>query len=119
VRFLLDEDVFPCLKFILEEWGHEADSVTLRPGLLSQPDPVLLSRASQENRVFVTFNIKHFEELHQEYQDTGQEHAGIIVCRKLDGYENFHRLLRWMRNILKTVLLAQFPNSIYYLHIYV
>ncbi len=116
MRFLLDEDVFPCLKFILEEWKHEAVSAALRPDLAGEPDEHILATAVSEGRVVITFNIEHFEELHQDYRHTAQKHPGIIVCRHVEGYENFHRLLRWMRNILQTVPLVQFPNTIYHLH---
>ena len=116
MRFLVDEDVFTCLKFILEEWGHEADAVTLRPKLLSAPDEVLLTRATQEDRIFITFNIEHFEQLHQEYQEAGRYHGGIVVCRDPSGYHNFHRLLGWLRTMLGVVPPAQFPNTLHYLH---
>lgn len=116
MRFLVDEDISPCLKFILEEWGHEADAAVLRSDLRAAADEDLSNAATKENRTLVTFNIVDFEELHDQYQQTGRCHGGIVVCREQRGYQNFRRLLRWMQNMLKTVPLNQFPNTLHYLH---
>jgi len=115
MRFLVDEDVFVCLKFILDEWGHDADAVQL-VGLQGSSDQDVLSHAVNEQRVIVTFNTNDFEQLHEECQEQGRDHPGIVVCQQQDGYENFGRMLRWMRAMLETVGPARFANTILYLH---
>lgn len=61
----------------LRRLGH--DVVTLQEsGLARQaiPDEAVLSLASADRRAVVTFNRKHFIQLHRVVPD----HAGIIVC---------------------------------------
>jgi len=116
VRFLVDEDVSPCLKFVLQEWGHSADAVGLREDLASEADDVILAAAECEQRVLVTFNADHFEALHQECRAAGRSHPGIVVCARQEGYRSFDRLLRWMRNMLAAVSPEDFANDLHYLH---
>lgn len=118
MRFLIDEDVHECLKFILAEWKHEADHVKLRPELGAEPDAVILATATSENRVIITYNTADYEGLHDHYRRQGQNHAGIICCRKLDGYRNFDRILAWMANLLKTEDEVTLRNRVCYLHSY-
>ena len=117
MKFLVDEDVFPCLKFILDEWGHDAEAVELA-GLEAWPDPDVLDEAARQGRVLVTFNVVDFERLDRQYRARGQAHAGIIVCRKLEGYRNFHQIIAWMRNLLATARPEDFPGRVHYVHTY-
>jgi hypothetical protein len=118
MRFLVDENVSPCLKYILEAWGHDADAVGLRGDLASEDDREIMRAAIREERILVTFNISHYENLHEECIATGCDHPGMVVCIQQEGYANFGRIVRWMENLLKTVPVGALPNNIYYLHTY-
>lgn len=116
MRFLIDEDMFTCLKFLLDAWGHDADAVCLNRNLVASPDHLILHWAADEQRVVITFNTGDYETLHEQHRMQSRNHAGIIVCRKLDGYRNFHLIVRWMENLLDSVQPHEFSNSIHYLH---
>lgn len=117
MKFLVDEDFFVCLKFVLEAWGHDAEAVELA-GLDGWPDPDVLDEATRQERVLVTFNAADFERLHEHCTAQARPHAGIIVCRKLEGYRNFHQIIAWMRNLLATTRPEDFPGKVHYLHTY-
>ncbi len=118
LRFLIDENVTPCLKFVLNEWGYSAEAVSLRGDLRSLPDEDILSTAVKENRVVVTFNTDHFEELQADYAEQGWHHSGIVVCREQEGYVNFTKVLAWMRNLLKTESPSSLADQLRHLHTY-
>ena len=116
MRFLVDESVSPCLKFVLGAWGHDADAVGLRADLQGESDTTILATAAAERRVVVTFDTEDYERLHSELLAAGRHHAGILVCRQQEGYRNFGRLLRWMRNLLGTMAEGDFQGKVYHLH---
>lgn len=61
----------------LREFGH--DVLTTEDSGKSDmaiPDEEVLAYSTEQNRILVTFNRKHFIKLHKD----GVEHAGIIVC---------------------------------------
>ncbi len=118
MRFLVDEDVFHCLRFVLDEWGHDADHVSLRSDLLSKDDDTILRQAAAEGRVVITFNTPDDERLHKAYQVEGRSHAGVLCCRQYETYAQFSRLLDHMRNLLKTETEASLGNAVRYLHTY-
>jgi predicted nuclease of predicted toxin-antitoxin system len=118
MRFLVDEDVFECLKFMLDEWGHDAHHVKLRPDLISEEDSAILARAALEDRVVITFNTDDYEALHGTYQAEGKKHAGILCCRQYEGYLQFHHVLQHLRSLLLVESEASLHNHIRYLHTY-
>jgi hypothetical protein len=115
-KFLIDEDVYTCLKFILAERGYDADAVELRRDLDSKSDEQIMEAAVREERVVITFNVGDYEGLHDAYVEEGRSHPGVIVCRQQEGYRNFGRLLRWMGALLKTVREVGYANQLLRLH---
>ena len=112
----MDENVTPCLMFVLQERGHDASCAGFRADLEGESDEIVLAQAAHENRVVITHNYGHYEPLHAHYREVGRPHAGIIVCTEQDGYRSFARFLRWMSNLLATVRPDEFRNNLYYLH---
>ncbi|HUN07803.1 MAG TPA: DUF5615 family PIN-like protein [Aggregatilineales bacterium] len=62
---------------LLRERGHD-ELTTHDAGKSNQriPDDEVLAFSTNENRILVTFNRKHFIHLHNE----DSNHAGIIIC---------------------------------------
>jgi hypothetical protein len=100
MRFLLDEDVFPCLKFILEERGHDVRAVSVEPVLAGLSDPDLFELAVREGRAIVTFNRSHYEYLADAARADGRHHPGVITSPQLKGYREFGKAVRWMARLL-------------------
>jgi hypothetical protein len=100
VRFLIDENFNPCLKFILDEWGHDARAVALEPALRGLADEVLFGLAVAEKRAIVTFNRSHYVRLAEAARGTGQDHPGLVTCPDRKGYAGFADVVHWMRRML-------------------
>ena len=116
MRFLIDKDVHECLKFILAEWQHDAMHANLIPELESLPDPDLLAYAVARDRIVITYNMEDYQALHEDYEQAGRRHPGILCCRQQPGYRNFGRLLQWMRNFLAVETESSLRSQIRYLH---
>lgn len=58
--------------------GQDAVAVAERPDLLQLPDEELLSLASQEARVLVTFDIADFSVLDAQWTSLGRRHHGLV-----------------------------------------
>ena len=92
IRLILDEDVHATLSTILQKRGfdivhaQEADMKGLS-------DAEQLRFASQEQRCLMSFNVKDFVLLHNDYAQQGQQHWGIIVSKQLPIGETIRRLL--------------------------
>ena len=78
IRFFTDEDVYGATAPALRNAGWDAVS-TPETGRLGQSDESQLQWATNQGRVFVTFNVGHFAHLHRTWMSQGREHAGIIV----------------------------------------
>ena len=77
IRFFTDEDVYGAIAVQLRAAGFDAVS-TPEVDRLGE----LLEWAAQEERVFVTFNVAHFAQLHYQWMATSRHHAGVIVSRQ-------------------------------------
>ncbi|MBU0610183.1 MAG: DUF5615 family PIN-like protein [Armatimonadetes bacterium] len=116
MRFIIDEDVHECLKFILDEWGQDALHVKLSDALVSLADAELLDYATAQDRVVITYNITDYEALHERCIEDGRSHPGIICCRQLSGYRNFGRMLGWLRTFIAVETSASLRDQLRYLH---
>ncbi len=61
-------------------------------------DAEQLMYAAKEKRCLITFNVKHFVLLHNDYVNTGREHWGIIVSKQLTIGETIRRALRVLQS---------------------
>jgi predicted nuclease of predicted toxin-antitoxin system len=75
MKFLIDEDLSPKVAERLRiEGGVDVIHVRDR-NLLGQPDPVILQRAYDEDRILVTANVKDFQRLAR----AQALHPGIVL----------------------------------------
>jgi len=97
VGFFTDEDVYGAVAVALRNSGCDAVS-TPEAGRLGGSDESQLQWASEKGRALVTFNVAHFANLHSEWMEKGQQHAGmqhagIIVSAQRPIGELLRRLL--------------------------
>ena len=89
----LDEDVHVLVGELLSRRGYRA-LTTRDAGQLSKLDIDQLAYAAARGMAIVTHNRRDFEELHRQYIDAGQSHAGIIIAAQSPPYELARRLFR-------------------------
>jgi hypothetical protein len=98
LRFFTDEDVSGAIAVQLRAAAFDAVS-TPEVDRLGELDEPQLAWASQEERVFVTFNVAHFAQLHYQWMAISRHHAGVIVSRQRPIGEVIRRLLHLARTL--------------------
>jgi len=96
IRLLLDEDVHAELAHILRQRGFDvlhAQELDRK----GKTDREQLEFSTQENRCILSFNIKDFVILHNQYVRENREHGGIIVSKQFPLGEILKRLLQKAR----------------------
>jgi predicted nuclease of predicted toxin-antitoxin system len=73
-----------------------------------------LAFATGEKRAILTFNIRDFASLHDQWQASGQTHAGIIVSRQL-GRRQYAILLQRMLRLLNHFTCDDLVNNFVHL----
>lgn len=96
VQLYLDEDVDPLIAQVLRHRGINC-LATQEANNRGKSDAEQLAFAASQQRAFLTFNVKDFVRLSQDYAETGRTHSGIILSQHLP----FRELLR------RTLLLVQ------------
>ena len=81
IRFFTDEDVYGAIAVALRRVRIDACS-TPEVGRRGQSDQSQLEWAMAEGRVFFTFNVAHFGEIHANWLRQGRHHAGIVVSKQ-------------------------------------
>jgi hypothetical protein len=82
MRFYLDDDISAGLLVqLLRGAGHDVQ-VPPDVGLAGRPDPVHLTHAIRESRVFLSRNYRDFELLHLLILQAQGHHCGILVVRR-------------------------------------
>jgi hypothetical protein len=82
MRLYLDEDTVGALLVqLLRNDGHDVETPA-GAGLMGEADPVQLTYAIKEDRVFLTRNYGDFEDLHNLIRVARGHHAGILVIRR-------------------------------------
>lgn len=82
VRLYLDRHIKKQLALDLRSRGFDV-LPTEEAGMDTALDEAQLDFATKENRAILTFNIRDFAALHQEWTAAGRPHAGIIVSQQL------------------------------------
>lgn len=82
VRVQLDADVHGALAEALRKRGYDAINAA-EANRLKIGDEEQLVRAAAERRTLVTFYVKHFVELHNQFARACREHFGIIVSQQI------------------------------------
>ena len=92
-KLFLDEDIHTGLSHALRQRGFDVVHAQdlKRKG---KSDSEQLAFAVQEERCLVTFNVRDFVDLHNQYAEQNREHWGIIVSRQMSIGETFRRLLK-------------------------
>jgi len=108
ISLFLDEDNHAALSTILQKRGFDvihAQELNRK----GRPDSEQLRYAAQEERCVLSFNIKDYVLLHNEYVQKELDHWGIIVSNQLPIGETLRRLLtvlqRYSRKSMKNRLL--------------
>jgi hypothetical protein len=92
IRFFTDEDIYGAIAAALHRARIDVCS-TPELGRRGQSDESQLEWASAEGRVFFTFNVAHFAELHATWLRQGRHHAGIVVSSQRPIGDAVRRLL--------------------------
>jgi predicted nuclease of predicted toxin-antitoxin system len=98
VRLYFDRHIMKRLAAELRSRGYHV-LTTEEAGKDTASDEEQLSFATAENRTLLTFNIRDFAPLHEQWQTAGRPHAGIIVSQQL-GSRQFGLLLERMLRLL-------------------
>ena len=110
LKLFLDEDIHAGLSHALRQRGFDVVHAQdlKRKG---ESDSEQLAFAVQEERCFVTSNVRDFVNLHNQYATQDQEHWGIIVSRQMPIGEMLRRLLK----MIGLAARAEFQNRIEFL----
>jgi hypothetical protein len=93
LKLFLDEDIHTGLSHALQQRGFDVvHTQDLKRKEKSDSDQ--LAFAVQEERCLITFNVRDFVNLHNQYAGQSQEHWGIIVSRQMPIGETLRRLLK-------------------------
>ena len=93
IRFLMDEDVYGAVAPALRRAGIDAVS-TREANRGGESDESQINWAASESRVLLTFNVRHFAELHALRMTKGEHHAGIVVSSQRPIGDVIRRLVR-------------------------
>ena len=112
VRLYFDRHIMKRLAADLRGRGYdvltteEADNDTAS-------DEEQLAFATAENRAILTFNIRDFAPLHEQWQAAGQPHTGIIVSQQLGSRQYglmLERLLRLLDHFTADEMVGNFVH---------
>lgn len=95
IKLYIDEDLTDRLAVALRSRGYDvisAHEVNMR----GKTDKEQLEFATQNNRVILTRNIKHFVVLQREYYKHGLLHKGIVMTDYLPLKELIRRVIRFL-----------------------
>jgi len=113
VRLYLDRHIMTRLSVDLR--GRGIDVLTTEECEMdTASDEEQLAFAAVEQRAILTFNIRDFAPLHQQWQDLARSHAGIIVSRQL-GRRQYGLLLERMQRLLNHFTADEMTNNFVHL----
>jgi predicted nuclease of predicted toxin-antitoxin system len=96
IRLYLDRHIMTRLADDLAERGFDC-LTTQQAGNDTATDEEQLAFATSQSRAILTFNIRDFATLHQQWQAASRPHAGIIVSRQLGSRQYGSLLARTLR----------------------
>lgn len=113
IRLYLDRHIKTQLAVDLRRRGYDV-LTTQEAAMDTAPDEDQLQFTSANDRVLLTFNIRDFAALHQQWTASGRKHAGIIVSRQL-GSRQYGVLLRRMARLLNHFSADQMRSNLVHL----
>lgn len=112
VRLYFDRHIMTRLAVDLRGRGYDV-LTTEEAGKDTAADKEQLDFATAEKRAILTFNIRDFAPLHEEWQAAGLPHAGIIVSQQL-GSRHYglllQRMLRLLNHFTASEMIANFVH---------
>jgi predicted nuclease of predicted toxin-antitoxin system len=112
VRLYFDRHIMTRLAVDLRGRGFDV-LTTEEAGKDTTTDAEQLAFATAEGRAILTFNIRDFAPLHEQWQAAGQRHAGIIVTQQLGSREYgvlIQRMLRLLNHFSAEEMVANFVH---------
>ena len=113
IRLYLDRHIMTRLADDLAERGFDC-LTTQQAGNDTAADEEQLAFATAQSRAILTFNIRDFAPLHEQWQAAGRPHAGIIVSRQL-GSRNYGALLARTLRLLNQYTADEMVNNLVHL----
>jgi predicted nuclease of predicted toxin-antitoxin system len=107
IALYLDEDVHPTLAKILRERGFDV-LTTAKVGMLEKSDPEQLKFAAAQGRAILTYNVRDYVRLAQQYAEQRRSHAGIVVSDQLPLRELLRQTLRLLADLSAEEMVNQF-----------
>lgn len=109
VALYTDADVTPKLAKLLRERDFDAVSAH-EVGNAELGDSEHLAYAASQGRAILTYNVKDYAPLLDEYWWTGREHHGIIVSEQLPVGELLRRVLRFLNTVTADEMRNNYKN---------
>lgn len=112
VRLYLDRHVMTRLAEDLANQGFDC-LTTQQAGHDTASDNEQLAFATEEARAILTFNIRDFAPLHEQWQAADRAHSGIIVSRQLGSRQYgvlLERVLRLLNQFTAEELASNFVH---------
>lgn len=113
IRLYIDEDLTDRVAVALRSRGYDAISAH-EVDMRGRTDKEQLGFATNNNRVILTRNVKHFVALQREYYKHGLVHNGIVVS----DYLPLKELIRRIARFLNKNGMAEVKNSLDWLQNY-
>jgi predicted alpha/beta hydrolase len=113
VRLYLDRHIMRRLAIDLRGRGFDV-LTTEEAGHDTASDEEQLVAATAESRAILTFNIRDFAPLHDEWQAAGRTHSGIIVSQQLGGRQ-YGLLLQRVLRLLNHCAADEMINNLVHL----
>ncbi len=110
ITLYLDEHIPLKLASALRERGFDAMHAE-ELGMKGAQDQQHLKLALETGRTILTYNAKHFRQLHQAYWEANQEPCGIVISEELEIGE----LLRCVLKLLNTVTADEMRGQLRFL----
>ena len=113
VRLYLDRHIMARLAVDLRGRGFDVRT-TEEAGMDTAPDEDQLAFATAQGRAIVTYNIRDFAPLHEQWLAAGRPHGGIIVSRQMSRRQ-YGQLLQRMLRLLNHFTAAEMVNNLVHL----
>jgi hypothetical protein len=102
LRLILDAHISgPVVGEALKEGGHDVFPVDQHPELEGLSDKNLLALATEEGRVLLTANVRHFLPLLTQMNARGESHSGCILIPRSIRSEDFGAIISGVRAVLE------------------
>ncbi len=113
IRLYLDRHIKLRRAEDLRARGFDA-LTTQEAAMNTASDEDQLQFAGSQNRAILTFNIRDFAPLHEQWTAAGRPHAGIVVSQQL-GSRQYGLLLNGTLRMLETMTADELRNNLVHL----